>query len=234
VIRSALAILMVLLVVGCASLWMELNQPIRTVRVVGDLTAGEQAEIRDSISDSMGQGLLGVDLASVRSDIYALSWPLAVTVRRRWPGSIEIRVEKDLAVAAWGDQGYLTSDGRVMQFPDEPAGLPRFRCARSGPHEAMEIYGLLKETLATTTMNISALNESALGEWEVELDNGMRVVLGGHALAERMRRFRLVFERALQGRQETVRYVDARYANGIAVRWKEALVAYEDKTRYGI
>lgn len=233
-IKSVAVGLVMLVVVGGASLWVELNQPIRTVRVVGELTPGEQAEIRNSISGSIGRGLLGVDLDLLRADIYALSWPRSVTVRRRWPASLEISVEKDLAVATWGDQGYLTSDGRVMQFPDTPAGIPVFHCARAEPREAMEIYGLLNETLASTTMEISALRESELGEWEVELDNGVRVALGGHALAERMRRFRLVFERALQDRSELVRYVDARYVNGIAVRWKEPLVAYEDKTRYGI
>jgi cell division protein FtsQ len=217
-----------------ASLWVELNEPIRVVRVSGALSIAEQNEIRQAMGASLGQGLLGVDLATVQADIRRLSWPRAVTIRRLWPAGLEIQVEKDLAVATWGDDGYLTSDGRIMQFPDEPHGLPGFLCARTSPPVAMEIYGRLKETLASTGVEIALLRESELGEWEVELDNGVRVILGRHGLVDRMRRFRLVFERDLANQTEQVAYVDARYANGIAVRWNETLVAYEEKTRYGI
>jgi cell division septal protein FtsQ len=49
-----------------------------------------------------------------------------------------------------------------------------------------------------------------------------------------MHRFRLVYERALQDQLERVRYVDARYANGVAVRWEETLVAYGGETQHGI
>ena len=232
--RVATIIFVLLIFVGGAFLWIEFNQPVRTVRVAGELTVGEREEIRNAIGGSIVQGLLGIDLASVQADIHALSWPRAVTVRRLWPAGLEIQVEKDFAVARWGDQGFITSDGRVMHFPDPPVGLPGLHCARSRPRAAMEVYGLLKQTLAGTGIEISTLRESRLGEWEVELDSGVRVVLGRHALADRLRRFRVVYERTLHDRLELVRYVDARYANGIAVRWDEALVAYEDKTRYGI
>jgi cell division protein FtsQ len=233
-IRLAALSFVALIVVGSALLWVELNQPIRIVRVAGELSAAEQRQIRGAIGGSLGKGLLGLDLTSVQADIRRLSWPREVTVRRLWPAGLEIQVEKDLAVASWGDEGFLTSDGRVMQFPDAPPGLPAFLCHRSAPHEAMKVYGLLKNALASTGVEISTLHESELGEWEVELDSGLRVLLGRHGLVDRMRRFGLVYERALQDKLEMVRYVDARYANGIAVRWEEALVAYEDKTRYGI
>jgi len=234
VIRAVSVLFALLIVVAGALLWVELNREIRSVRVVGELSVAEQQEIRGAMHGSFGQGLLGIDLASVQAAIRGLSWPRKVTVRRLWPAGLEIQVEKDLAVAAWGDEGFLTSDGRVMQFPDAPRWLPRFVCARSQPRQAMEVFELLNKTLESTGIEISTLRESELGEWEVELDPGVRVVLGRHDLVERMRRFRLVYERVLHDRLERVRYVDARYANGVAVRWEEALVAYEENTRYGI
>ncbi|MFP6815001.1 MAG: FtsQ-type POTRA domain-containing protein [Pseudomonadales bacterium] len=235
IVVKAVSVIFALLVVFAGALvWVELNREIRSVRVDGELTVAEQLEIRRAVASSLGPGLLGIDLATVRNDIQELSWPRTVTIRRRWPAGLDIQVEKDHAVAAWGDEGFLTSDGRVIQFPDEPEGLPGFRCARSQPLQAMEVFGLLRKTLEGTELQISTLRESALGEWEVELDVGVRVVLGRHSLVERMRRFRLVHERVLQHRLSTVVYVDARYANGIAVRWEEALAAYEGNPRYDI
>jgi cell division protein FtsQ len=234
VVKAASAIFALLVVLAGALVWVELNREIRSVRVDGELTVAEQLQIRRAVSRSLDLGLLGIDLAAVKTDIRGLSWPRSVTVRRRWPAGLDIHVEKDHAVAAWGDEGFLTSDGRVMQFPDIPEGLPGFLCARSQPLQAMEVFGLLRKTLEGTGLEISTLRESKLGEWEVELDAGVRVVLGRHRLVERMRRFRLVHERVLRHRLSTVVYVDARYANGIAVRWEEALVAYEENPRYDI
>ena len=220
--------------VAAALLWVELNQPIRTVHVAGELTIGEQNEIRAAMETSLGRGLHGIDLVSVRASIYRLSWPRKVMVRRSWPAGLVIQVEKDLAVAVWGKAGHLTSDGRVMQFPQAPVGLPEFICARSQPRAALQVYERLRETLAGSDVEISVLRESELGEWEIELDSGLRVILGRYGLVARMRRFVLAFERHLHDRIEMAHYVDARYANGIAVRWKTTLLAYEDETRYGI
>ena len=43
-----------------------------------------------------------------------------------------------------------------------------------------------------------------------------------------------VYERALKSRMDAVAYVDARYTNGLAVGWKEPLLAYEEPTANGI
>jgi cell division protein FtsQ len=233
-VKAASVVFALLVVLGGVLAWVELNREIRSVRVDGELTVAEQLQIRRAVGGSLGAGLLGIDLATVKNDIHRLSWPRRVTVRRRWPAGLDIQVEKDHAVAVWGDEGFLTSDGRVMQFADTPAGLPGFLCARSRPLQAMEVFGLLRKTLEGTELEIATLRESELGEWEVELDTGMRVVLGRHDLVERMRRFRLVHARVLQDALSTVVYVDARYANGIAVRWEQAPVAYEENSRYDI
>ena len=109
---------------------------------------------------------------------------------------------------------------------------------RAGPREAMEVYRLLSEALVPVGAHITTLSESALGEWEVELSvadgRGPRVVLGRDRLDERMRRFVVVYGRVLRDQLAAVRYADARYANGVAVRWDEPLVAYGAERDYGI
>lgn len=218
---------------GSVALGVKLDTPVRFVRVVGDLTASEQQQIQDTVTPYVGTGLLTVDLDRVAAAVRSLSWPRQVTVRRLWPPGLELHVAREHAVAAWGDDGYVTGEGRVRQFAEVTSGLPVFVCQLSTPPQAMAVYDALQQSLAGTGMAITELSESSLGEWQVGLDNGVRVLLGRDALVARLHRFSRVYQHALAASAPSVRSVDARYGNGVAVRWRESLVAYEEKAAHG-
>lgn len=212
-----------------------LNQPVGLVRVIGDLNAHERQAIREVVSPYLDQGLLRLRLDSIKSDLYRLSWPRTVSVRRLWPAGLSIHVDKQQALARWGAGGYLSSEGAVIPAAGEDlAGLPELDCKRSTPSEAMDLYRLLSEALEPTGARIARLSESSLGEWSAELDTGPRVVLGRERLVERMQRFSVVYARVLRDQLEAVGYADARYANGVAVRWEPPLMAYKEQENYGV
>lgn len=225
-IRNVLAgvVLTVLLVFGL-SVWRQLDQPLRAVRVQGALSEAEQRAITDVVSQSLEDGVLSVDLAELTERIRDLSWTRSVQVRRVWPDALSIHVEKESVVAIWGDSGYLTSAGRVVQLADAVITVPRLNASVSAPRQAMEMYQMLELRVSTVGLSIAHLEENALGEWLMGFEGGMTVALGNEAVTERLARFLLAYRRALGGRSEDIAHVDVRYANGLAVRWKEPLLA---------
>ncbi len=70
---------------------------------------------------------------------------------------------------------------------------------------------------------IDRLAQDELGVWAVTFANGMKLLLGTERLAQRLERFLVVYEHRLAARSNDVDQVDARYANGVAVRWRETL-----------
>ena len=64
-----------------------------------------------------------------------------------------------------------------------------------------------------------------MGEWTAILGNGVAVVLGRDDLAARVQRFLVVHEQALSRSTQKVAAVDARYHNGLAVRWRPEVSA---------
>ncbi len=232
--RVSAVLLIVLAGAVVAALVWQMDRPIENVRVIGELTPGEQQQIEAAVLTGLDAGLLSVDLAEVRDRLRSLSWTRRVTVRRVWPPGLDIAVDKDVPVAVWGDGAHLTSNGRVIAIPDAPAALPVFDCALASPRSALEVYLLLQESLPGAGRRISALRQTSLGEWEVELRGGLRVAMGDRYNAQRIARFGIVYERALKDRIETVDYVDARYTGGLAVGWKDPLLAYEEPTANGI
>ncbi len=208
------------------SAWQQLDRPVRSVRVEGTLSGAEQQAIRAVVSESLDQGVLSLDLEDLTGRIRMLSWPRSVAVRRIWPDGLVIRVEKESVVAAWGDGGYLNSAGRVVQLADGVSSVPTLATALSTPRRAMEVYQMLRSRLDAGGLSIVQLEENALGEWLMTLDGGTTVALGNESLGIRLDRVLQAYRRVLNMRREEVAHVDARYDNGVAVRWKETGTEY--------
>jgi cell division protein FtsQ len=216
---AAVVISCVLLAVW--SVWRQLDRPVRAVRVEGLLTLAEQGAIRDVVSRSLDQGVLSLDVADLNRRIRELSWPRAVEVRRVWPDGLMIRVEKESVVAAWGDGGYLTSAGKIVQLAEGEIDVPELATSLSPPRRAMEVYQMLQSRVNPAGFTIVRLEENLLGEWLMTFDGGATVALGNEAITERLERFLFAYRRALAAHEGEIAHVDVRYDSGLAVRWAE-------------
>jgi cell division protein FtsQ len=85
----------------------------------------------------------------------------------------------------------------------------------------MEVYQMLKDIMAREGLVVTTLDENAFGEWRVSVKGGLEVVLGAEHITQRLHRFLLAYRRVVAAQIERIDYVDARYPNGIAIRWRE-------------
>jgi cell division protein FtsQ len=217
-------VMLVLLAFAALMAWVELDAPISSVRVEGQLDEAERASIRHAVAAQLrsGSGILSTDLDLLQQAIRDLSWPRHVTVRRLWPDGLVVSVDKEMVVAAWRD-AYLNTEGKVVQWPGARADLPIFDCQVSQPRAAMEIYQRLNDATAPVGLRIERLAQNELGEWTVNFATGIKLILGAERLTQRVARFLVVYERELAQKEDLVEQVDARYANGVAVRWRQPL-----------
>lgn len=217
------AALLVLVMLGVSLvLYVQLDRPVSRVVVRGPLDEAERGQIQNAVRSHLDGGLLSADLDALGEGILNLNWPRSISIRRDWPGTLDIEVEKPAVVARWQD-AYLASDGRVVRLPSKNDSLPRFDCATAEPQRAMEIFHGLNEPARRVGLAIETLMEDELGEWTVALRSPaaekLTVKLGAESVQERLERFLLVYRAQLVERVEEIAAVDARYDNGVAVRW---------------
>jgi cell division protein FtsQ len=199
-----------------------INTPVRVVRVTGDLTAAERSGVEAAVEQRLTGGLFDVSLDELVASVLALGWPRDVRVRRAWPGAIDVTVTKDAIVARWGGGGALNSAGEVIvAAAEQDPSLPLIRCETASGARAMQIFQMLGQVLGQTGLKIAAIEEDALGEWQVTFSNGLTVALGRDDLLARAERFYRVFAGVIGGRLDSVARVDARYGNGVAVSWRQ-------------
>jgi len=200
-----------------------MNSPVQVVRVSGELSLPERDAVKVAVLQRLDGGLLGISLDDVVEGVLALSWPREVRVRRVWAGIVDVNVTKDTFVARWGGGGVLNSGGQVVDSagpPDE--SLPLIRCANANGARAMQIFQMLGQVLADTSLKVAEVEEDALGEWRVTFTNELTVSLGHEELLERVERFSHVYRKVIEERIAQVDHVDARYRNGVAVSWRDS------------
>ena len=208
-----------------------LAAPVDRVRVAGDLSAAERAEVEAAVGGALAASPWGV-AARVAGAVGHIAWVREVRVRWQWPGALHIAVQRETIAARWGEARWLTASGHVVATAGDetlaaawqpPQSLPRLDAAFADGREAMRVFGLVNEAAAAGGLAIARLREDAAGQWIATLrgDRPLTVVLGSDQLAARMRRFAGVYRQALRYAGD-IEQADARYDRGVAVRWAAA------------
>ena len=212
-----------LVLLAVLMMWNVLDRPIEVVHVGSELSAEESAAVIDAVRRSIDGGVLSTDIDEVAKGLRELSWPRTVAIRRIWPDRLEVDVTKVTLIARWRQDQYLTSTGAVVRVPEPVNNLPMLDCAIASPVEAMEMYGMLRDLAAEEQLELTALEQNRIGEWQIRFANLLTVNLGAEKVIERMQRFAHAYRNAGAVRAGTIAYVDTRYPNGVAIRFNELL-----------
>lgn len=197
------------------------------VQVEGRMKHMQPSQLETVVQPYLTQDFFSVDLDALCDEIAALPWVNSVSARRSWPDRILLRVNERRIAARWGDTRAIGADGisfdpGVVTLPD---ALPRLH----GPEgaEKLLLEGLVEmgDIVAHAGYVIQALWIDERGAWHVDLkdDQGALVSLhmGRTDIDNRMKRFMGPVRKALGKRISDAAYVDLRYGNGFAVRWRD-------------
>lgn len=202
----------------------ERDFPIRTLKVEASFERVSADEVRAVVTPLVAAGFFDTSVDAVKQSLTALPWVQAVAVRRVWPDTLHITVIEQQAVALWADEGLLNPQGELFR-PDDfvpTADLPRLVGPPRSSPQVMGQYQRLNAQLAPLGLGIERLAMDSRRAWQIELSNGMTLVLGRRGTEEQIERFTRYWPGTLAARAADIAEVDLRYPNGFAVRWHEA------------
>ena len=214
----------IVLLTGALALWHQVNAPVQKVVIHGQLTAAQRSHVEQLLNGLAGEEILSLDLPAVAKQLDALPWSHSVVVRRHWPDEIDVRFRLAVPIARWGTDRFLSASGQVVEWRENTgADLPLFQVAVTSPEETLDTYRLVDQIVRREGFVIRELAENALGEWRVLLagaaaNKQLEVALGAGDVNRRINRFLGYYRSVSNAQQATMRYVDTRYPNGIAVR----------------
>ena len=197
--------------------------PLAVVSVKGQFSHLDKIEFEQALLPFVQKGFFAMDLLGIYSRVRAMPWVAMAKVKRKWPDKLLIEFKERQAWAVWREDALMTEAGVIFRPPRAtfPHGLPTLY----GPQgEAMQVLTKFKQMhtmLALRNLHLAGLRLSDTGGWQAWLGNGMRLELGRDDVMQRVARFISAYSSLFVGAPYgSVRYVDLRYANGMAVRWR--------------
>ncbi len=85
----------------------------------------------------------------------------------------------------------------------------------------MDMFQHISEKISILNLAVVELDLTPRLAWYMRLNNGLQIVLGRDNIDTRLQRFIEAYAQLFANRVSDVDYVDLRYSNGFAVKWKE-------------
>ncbi len=220
-------VLLLGVVVGTVQGWRWLmlpdTLPIREVRVLGEFRHLAPARLEQGVADRAAGGFFGVDVEGIRRALLDEPWVREVSVRRVWPDTLQVTVREQVPVARWGRRALINGAGEL--FRPDPATIPPRLVQLDGPagsqREALERMRALQALLQPLGLALARLQMDRRGAWSFRLQGGPRVMVGRGDFEPRVLRLVRIWPRVLQPRAAEIERIDLRYANGLAVRYRQ-------------
>ncbi|OIR18354.1 cell division protein FtsQ [mine drainage metagenome] len=195
-----------------------LRLPVFPLRAV-ELTAVPQRvspELMEKVVHEQVSGnFFTVDLETTRQAFEKLPWVRKVSVRRKFPWSLEVEVEEQVALARWNGTSLVNTHGEVFSATTDQV-LPVFVGQPETSAQVARMYADLNAALQPLHQQVMQISLSPRFAWQVKLDKGMVLELGREEMQERMARFVKVYPYSLAALARPASHVDLRYRNGFA------------------
>jgi cell division protein FtsQ len=230
-------LLMVSLLVGAVGYGVNAlyrHWPVTEVELLGRLTHVDSEQLAQQLLWVRDESFFSLDIGKVQKQVLAFPMVERVSVRKQWPGVLQLAIHEALPVAFWNGEQVLTSSGQLMAVP---AGLDTSRLMKlSGEYpatkEAVRYYRRIRQALDNRTaghihnasdgntgsvaIGIEIMTVSALHSVDIRLTNGWNVRFGRQDFDQRLQRLMTLLDTLSAQRVEQV---DLRYGNAAAIRW---------------
>lgn len=189
--------------------------PLRTVELTAEPKRVPTELLEKVVREQVSGNFFTVDLEKTREAFEKLPWVRKVSVRRKFPWSLEVEVEEQVALAHWNGSALVNTHGEVFMGKTDQV-LPAFIGQPDTSMQVTQLYGELSEVLKPLHQQIEQIGLSPRFAWQVKLDRGMVLELGREEMQERLSRFVKVYPYSLAAMARPANHVDLRYRNGFA------------------
>ncbi len=195
--------------------------PIHHVKVYGAAHMSHR-DVQHALMPLVTRGFFAIDVDAVKEQLLQLPWVANASVWRIWPDQMVIAITERIPVARWNQHSLLSTNGEIFTADENtyPQNLPQFIGPEGEQINMLENFVKMSRIVQPLHNKIAHLELSSYLAWSMTLDNGIKVNLGYKDILTRTNHFVKVYRKIVGKRAEDVEYVDLRYPNGLAVKWK--------------
>lgn len=225
--------LIIIICILSATLWIFFKKteqktthfPISHVIFEGEYWQVPQSSLETIVAPYIAQGYFSVNLPALQHELLDKEpWLQSAAVSRQWPSSIVLVLQQKTAVALLNNNALITESGEVFSPSTDsfPPDLPVLTGPKERAGEMLSQYKVFTSIATSVNLVITKLQLSSEGNWSVEINNKIVVMLGENDILARFNRFIKVYQQVFVPEHREPGSVDMRYNHGMAVNWAQA------------
>ncbi len=198
-----------------------IHKPVEHIAIKGQFNLVEKTEIQKLVSSALEGDFMNIDLLALKRAIEKNPWVHKADLNRAWPSSLEIKITEQKPIARWNNEGFLNQYGDLIyaDINDRLQEQPVLNGTPENSHVVAKMYLDLSIELAKYQLKINELTLSSQYSWSLVLKNGVKLVFGENDVIIKLSKFLYVYDQHLRAYFNTVKKIDLRYDNGLAVAW---------------
>jgi cell division protein FtsQ len=220
-------------------LYLPATLPFKKIQVYGTLQWVDREKLNALVLHDINGGFFSLDVMQLKQNLEQLAWIESVSIRRVWPDVLQLMVSEQQPVALWNGESIINQNGGLFmpameQLPDEIVHIT----GPEGMYETLvEHYNVLSVMTADLGLQIANIDVNERRAMKVTLSNGVQLFLGRvrdtSDSGTEMMRFVRAYKATLAPQIDRVQFVDLRYTNGVAVRWKQQVGLHSENSLHG-
>ena len=212
--------------------------PVTDVQVKGELNFLHKEEIKVLVMKNISGGYFTVNLNNIRELLLHKPWVKNVSLRRKWPASLNVFIEEQVPIAYWNNDAYLSENGDVFkpETIDKKLNLPALNGPEGQHDNVWKFMNVLYKETAMLNYQVVRLNLDDRRAWQLLLaesaaleDARIEIKLGRFDTEKRLQRFVRILPALTIGHgskkinyiESKIKVIDMRYPNGFAVQTEE-------------
>jgi cell division protein FtsQ len=218
-------LVIILIMVSMCWAWLKISNPntfpIRTVKIIGITNHVNHQLLQNTVTAYLSRGMLWINIRDLEQAVNQLPWVENATLTRKWPDEIFIQITEQTPIARWNNTQLLNNHGNVFTPGTSTAipDLPSLYGPNNLQNTVWEGYQAMNGLLSTIGLKIISASMSPRQVWDVYLNNGTHLILGREDVLKRLKKFVSVYPK-IKHQTNDMQYVDLRYSDGFAVKWK--------------
>lgn len=204
---------------------------IVNIKLSAEFKRVNSEQIRVVVASQSERSFFKVNPDSIRADLAKIPWVQHVSVNKKWPNSLIIKLIEHKAVATWNTNKLLNENGEVFEVDriDDLTALPKIQGNDNDSKLIWDKYVRFNEIVKQTGHDISTSNISNRGGWKLALSNGVEINLGSQQMDAKLVRLTDTWGNLLKLNQQLPVYIDLRYTNGYVAKWPKIELNSTDK-----
>ncbi|HWV14082.1 MAG TPA: cell division protein FtsQ/DivIB [Cellvibrio sp.] len=198
-----------------------LEKPLKSVAVEGQFQYLSKNRAMELITAEIDGDFLQLNLNRLKNVLQSDPWIEHVTLSRRWPDTLVVKITEQKPIARWDANGFLNQRGEIIRVSetDKLLGLPWLEGNEINAREILQQYQDVATLLRSRGLELIALRCDSKKSWRITLKNNVEIAIGREQVMEKLHRFVTVYDNFLSSVWGDVKAIDVRYTNGVSVRW---------------